>query len=73
MVDMNIIVLQDNADTTELQDGSCDETHHTFCDSEYQQTDVQGEEEPLLLPCTSHKVESEVSGIFVILVLHYAV
>jgi hypothetical protein len=70
---MNIVVLQDNADTTELKDGSCDETHHTFCDSEHQQADVQGEEEPLLLPFTFYKVESEVSSIFVTIVLHYVV
>lgn len=73
MVDMNSIVLQDSSDTTELQDGSCDGTHRTFCDSEYQQTDVQGEEEPLLLPFTFYKVESEVSGIFVTVVLHHFV
>jgi hypothetical protein len=73
VVPKNIIVLQDNADTTELQDGSCDETHHTFCDSEYQQTDVQRGEETLLLPFTYYKVESEVSSIFVNIVLHHVV
>jgi hypothetical protein len=63
---MNVIVLQDSADATELQDGSCEETCHTSCNSEYQQTDIQEGGEPLLQPFTFYKVEeSEVSCIFV--------
>jgi hypothetical protein len=70
---MKVIILQDNADTTELQAVSCDETHPAFSDSEYQQTDVQEEEEPLLVPFTFYKVESEVSCIFVTILLHHVV
>jgi hypothetical protein len=70
---MNIVVLQDNVDTTELQGGSCDKTQLTFGDNEYQKTDVQEEEETLILPFTFYKAESEVSCIFVTVVLHHVV
>jgi hypothetical protein len=61
MVDINIDTLQRNADTTEVQSVSCDETNLAFCDNENLQADIKEEEDPLLVTFPVPKTESEVS------------
>lgn len=61
MVDINIVTLQHNTGTTEVQSVSCDETNLAFCDSENLQADVKEEEDPLLVMVPVPKTESEVS------------
>jgi hypothetical protein len=61
VVDINIVTLQRNADTTEVQSVSCDETNLTFCDSENRQAHIKEEKDPLLVTFPVPKTESVVS------------
>jgi hypothetical protein len=61
VVDINIVTLQRNTDTTEVQSVSCDETNLAFCGSENLQADIKEEEDPLLVTFPVPKAESEVS------------
>jgi hypothetical protein len=70
VVDINIVTLQHNTDTTEVQSVSCDETKLTFCDSDNLQTEIKEEEDPLSETFPVPKTESEVSCICVSLLLN---
>lgn len=61
MADINIVTLQRNTDTTEVQSVSHEETNLTFCDTESLQADIKEEEDPLLVTFPVPKTESEVS------------
>jgi hypothetical protein len=59
VLDINIITLQHNTDTTEVQSVSCDEINLTFCEN--LQTATKEEEDPLLVAFPLPNTESEVS------------
>jgi hypothetical protein len=61
VVDINIVTLQHDSDTTEDQSVSCDGTNLTFCDSGILQRAIKEEEDPLFVSFPVPKTESQVS------------